>query len=155
MQNGIPDKKTSDLYFSSHDSPTFWKKTQGGVSTWYWTGKRDPCHFVPNSLRAYGNLSEGQLILFGALDVFGFLHHPDVFLVIIVPPDSEDSEESHFYSINTPLCRSNVWSPFGSLPLVTRGIGLRVHKMGAFRSWLWLKIGPKTPRNVWRKRRWI
>lgn len=47
-----------------------------------------------------------------------------------------------------------MWSPFGSLPLVTRGIGLRVHKMGAFRSWLWLKIGPKTQRNVWRKRRW-
>ena len=57
MQKGISDEKTSDLYFSSH-APTFWKKTKGGVSSWYRT-VRDPCIFS-QLFTSFGNLSEGR-----------------------------------------------------------------------------------------------
>lgn len=145
MQKGISDEKTRDLYFSSHDSPTFWKKTKGGQYV-------IPA-FFPNSLWVANSQKDEDT--FWSLGFIWIYLPSRCFCCNYSAPDSEDSEESHFYSINNPLFRSNVWSPFGSLPLVTRGIGLRVHKMGAFRSWLWLKIGPKTQRNVWRKRRWI
>lgn len=95
MQKGISDEKTSALYFSSHHSPTFWKKTKR------WT-VRDPCIF--SQLFTSGKLSEGQRYFLEPW-IYYALFTIQMFFSIIVLRTPKILISHFYFSINNPLCR--------------------------------------------------